>query len=363
MMCRANPLYIEDIESVLKLNCDFLRLKDKSVLITGATGLIGTVLVDMLIFLSGKYSLNLKLFLVSRSVESHSEKKADCLINYIRCDIAKENITEKLPEKQGVDFIFHLASTTHPAQYSQYPVETVLTNFEGTRELLELASVNKSCRFLLTSSVEIYGNTEVKNADGLSETDSGYIDCNTVRACYNEAKRLSETLCAAYKSEKNTDYVTARLCRCYGPTLRKGDTKALSQFIERALSGKDIVLKSDGTQYFSYLYASDAACALIFLLLNGKSGEAYNVADKKSNIHLRDLAELTAKETGGGIKVVFENPELITEKEKTGYSLARNAVLNPEKLNALGFSARVSIEEGIRRTIGYFNSTPRKKGE
>lgn len=348
-----------DIESVLDLNCDFSVLKNKSILITGATGLIGSVLVDMLLFLAEKFDLNLNLILVSRSVENHTEKKSNAVLTFIKCDIANENILEKIRnchselvsesqnvECEKIDYIFHLASTTHPSDYAKYPIETILTNVNGTKYLLELATKNLPCRFLLASSVEVYGDDRENRADGFSETDFGYLDCNTTRACYNEAKRLSETLCQSYKSEKNCDVVIARLARSYGPTLKKDDTKALSQFIHKGIAGKNIVLKSEGNQFYSYIYSADAASALIFLMLKGENGEAYNVADKNSNVHLKDLAELVAKTCG--VKVVFD---IADEAEKSGYSKAVRAVLNPEKFGLIGWKAQVGIEDGIRRTI------------
>lgn len=352
---KENSLYRNDIESVLSLDCDFSVLKNKTIFITGATGLIGSLLVDMLLFLSEKFNLALSLVLVSRSVENHTEKKNNATLTFIKCDLANEclenvilNSFQNLGNKK-IDFIFHLASTTHPNAYSKYPIETILTNVNGTHQLLDLASKNFPCRFILASSVEVYGDDRQNLADGFSETDFGYLDPNTSRACYNEAKRLSETLCQAYKSEKNSDVVIARLARSYGPTLKKDDSKALSQFIQKGLNGENIVLKSDGKQFYSYIYSADAASALVFLMLKGGNGGAYNVADRNSNVHLKDLAELVAKDCG--VKVVFDIPD---ETEKSGYSKAVRAILNPEKLNSLGWKPQVGIEEGIGRTIEEF---------
>lgn len=345
-MNKDNPLYKQDIESVLKLNTDFLILKNKSILITGATGLIGTILVDMLSFLSEKFCLNLNLYLVSRSYESYIEKNDYIYLNFIKCDILKENLLEKIPQCKKIDFIFHLASTTHPTDYSKYPIETIFTNVNGTKELLELASNNLPCRFMLASSVEVYGDDRASLKDGFSETDFGYLDLSTSRSCYNESKRLCESLCQSYKSEKNCDVVIARIARSYGPTLKADDTKALSQFLHKGLNKENIVLKSIGNQFFSYIYNADVATSLIFLMLCGINGEAYNVADRKSDIHLKDLAELVAKNCG--VKVVFDIPE---KKESDGYSKSVRAILNPTKLEALGWKSQVGIEEGIKRTI------------
>lgn len=120
----------------------------------------------------------------------------------------------------------------------------------------------------------------------------------------------------------------------------------MSQFLQKGTNGEDVVLKSDGSQYFSYAYVSDVAEALIFCMLNGQSGEAYNIADKNSNVHLKELAGIVAERCG--VKVVFELPN---QEEKEGYSKSVHAILNPNKLDSLGWKARVGIEEGIKRTV------------
>ena len=343
---KNSNLYQEDIKSVLNLNCDFSKLQEKTILITGATGLIGSVLVDMLIFLSKTHSLNLSLILISRSTENFCENKEGVFVQHIKCDIANEKLAEKIPDNKKIDFIFHLASNTHPADYSKHPIETILTNFNGTKELLDISSKNLPCRFIFASSVEVYGDDKENLSDGFKESDFGYLDCSTMRACYNESKRVSESLCQAYKAEKNCDVVIARIARSYGATLKKNDTKALSQFLRCGFYNENIILKSRGEQFFSYIYSSDVACALIFLMLNGENGEAYNVADKNSNIQLKDLANLVAQNCN--VKVAFDIPE---ETEKAGYSKSVRAILNPSKINSLGWCAQVGIEDGVERTI------------
>ena len=164
--------------------------------------------------------------------------------------------------EEKLDYIIHLASNTHPKSYANQPISTITTNVLGTINLLELAKNNPGSRVLLLSSVEIYGENKSNEKESFSEKDFGYIDCNTVRAGYNESKRCSETLACAYNSECGVDFVIARLCRCYGPTLLKTDTKALSQFIFHALKSENIVLKSEGLQNYSYIYASDQAYLL-----------------------------------------------------------------------------------------------------
>lgn len=334
---RQIKLYRADIESILAQNCDWLGFKGKTFLITGATGLIGTVLVDMLCFLNKEFSLGIKLILVSRH-EMRSELE---FVRYIAHDIASP-----LELDERVDFIIHAASNTHPLQYSKFPIETAATNIFGTYNLLTLAAKNLGSRFLFVSSVEVYGDDVQGNDSGFSENDVGRLDCNNPRSCYNESKRMGETLCAAFLAEKNVDYVTARICRCYGPTLKKDDSKAMSQFLRNAVEGKIIVLKSEGNQFYSYVYSADAASALLFLLLKGGTGEPYNIADESPGTKLRDLASIVAE--CAGVAVVFNLPD---EIEARGYSKATRAVLNTKKIRALGWKANFSLTDGIRRTL------------
>lgn len=332
-------LYQEDIKSVLNLNCNWQKLKGKTLLITGSSGLIGRVLVDMLDILNSHFSLNMKLLLLFRHAE---ESKNTDFIKYIKHDVT---MSFSLDEK--IDYIIHAASNTHPLLYASQPIETITANVLGTYNLLNLAAKNEGCRFVFLSSVEIYG----KSTERLSENDCGYIDCNTLRAGYNESKRLGESLCQAYLAQKNIDFVTARLCRSYGPTVKADDSKVISQFIKNALNRKNIILKSAGNQLYSYIYASDAASAVLFLMLNGQKGEAYNVSDPSSDITLKDLAQLVAEcaETS----VVFETPSVL---EKAGFSKADMAVLDCSKINHLGWKASVDIQKGVKRCISIMES-------
>lgn len=341
-----HELYKQDISTVLKCPCDWSKLKERTVLISGGTGLIGTVLIDMFCLLNENYNLGIKILVVSRTADKFNQFfSGRDNVFFVQQDVSKTfTVTDKL------DYIIHLASNTHPQSYATQPISTVTTNILGTLNLFELAKNNPGSRVLLLSSVEIYGEDKDHNIEKFTESDFGYIDCNTVRAGYNESKRCSEALACAYNSECGVDFVIARLCRCYGPTLLKSDTKALSQFIFHSMKSEDIVLKSEGLQNYSYLYASDACTALITILLKGKTTEAYNISDSESDILLKDLAQICAKV--GKSKVVFDLP---SKEESKGYSVATKALLDSSKLKTLGWKACYNISEGIKRTIKILN--------
>lgn len=167
-----------------------------------------------------------------------------------------------------------------------------------------------------------------------------------MRAGYPEGKRAGEALCQAYRKAYGLDVVIARLARSYGPTMRLTDTKAISQFICKAVAGEDIVLKSAGNQLYSYTYVADAVSGILTVLFLGEDGQAYNIADAGSDISLKDLAALIADCVGR--KVVFELPD---EQEAAGYSRATKALMNADKLKKLGWYAGWTMQSGIRRTL------------
>ena len=328
--------YREQLRADAAVALPWEQLRGKTILISGASGLIGSYLVDLLLYKNRHEGLNCSVVGICRDRKRAEARFGDQLRNdsfALLCADINEGLSTGTDQ---IDYVVHLASTTHPRAYSTRPIETIMTNLIGTRNLLDFACSHSARRFLFASSNEIYGenrgDTELFDEDYL-----GYIDCNTLRAGY---------LCQAYIKEKGMDIVIPRFTRSYGPTILEDDSKAISQFIKNAVNGEDIVLKSKGQQYYSYSYVSDTVTGLLTVLLKGACGQAYNVADAKSDTTLYDLASKLA--AFAGTKVVTQTPE---EVERLGYSKATKARLNGAKLQRLGWQSRVKMEDGLMRTI------------
>lgn len=342
-----SPLYRDDLFTIVTapfLSWDMLQ--GSSVFISGATGMIGSCLVDAIMFRNREFNLQCRVYALSRNLKvactRFSEWSDSPLLRIIEGDVNKSISS---PGTDSYDFVLHLASNTHPVAYATDPIGTITANIIGTKNMLDLAVRSSAKRFLFASSNEIYGENR-GDCELFDESYSGYIDCNTLRAGYPESKRCGEALCQAYMAQQGLDIVIARLTRSFGPTLKPSDTKALTQFLKNGLHGEDIVLKSSGNQYYSYTYAADAVTGLLTVLLKGQSGEAYNVADSSCDIKLKDLAQIIAELSG--TKVIFRLPDDIEAK---GFSKATKARLDGKKLKKLGWEVLFPIVPAIERTL------------
>lgn len=342
----SNVEYMEDVRYVADLNLSWAKLRNRSIIISGATGLIGSFLIDVILLKDAKDNLNCTVYALGRNEEKAKERfsyyKDNSHLVFIRYDVKKPFICDDI---KTAHYVLHLASNTHPMQYSTDPIGTIATNIIGLLNMLDFAVDHCALRFAFASSNEIYGENR-GDAEFFDEDYCGYINCNTLRAGYPESKRCGEALCRAYGAQKGLDIVIPRFTRSYGPTMLMSDTKAISQFIKKGIAGEDIVLKSAGTQYYSYQYVADSVSGLLTVLLCGENGEAYNIADESSDITLKDLAEIVAKTSGR--KVVFEIPDTV---EAAGYSTATKARLSGDKLKSLGWMPKYDIEAGITRII------------
>ncbi len=349
-MYKDNYTYQEELLAYVQETTALNELKNAKVLITGAAGLIGTYIVDLIMKKNLLTNSNIQVLCMDINEDEMRQRFGEY---FERSEFSYyiHNVVNPIPEEfPAVDYIIHAASNTSPVDYATYPVETIATNSVGTYFLLEYAKRVNAKRFLFCSSVEIYGQNR-GDVEKYTESYSGYIDCNTVRAAYPAGKRASEAMCASYKKQFGVDYVIARIGRFYGPTVIMGDSKAPTQFIMNALRGEDIVLKSDGMQMFSWGYVGDCATGILHMMVYGESGEVYNIADSNSEVKLRDFAGTAA--ACAGTWLVFAEQNAV---EAAGYSKVTKALLDVSKLEQLGWKAKFDTKAGIARTIDYLRN-------
>jgi len=322
-----NKAYINSLTEINGLG--FLR--GKTVLISGAAGMLGSCLADALMVWSQRQAEPCRVVAVGRNLEKARERFAPFWNKknfiFIQQDVCKpvENFSEQ------VDFIIHAASPADPVNLAKYPADTLLANVLGTKNLLEYGLAHGMGRFLFVSSGEVYGQPN-ENQDDFTEDYCGALDLSSPRSCYPEGKRAAEVLCQSYRSQFGVDVVIVRPCHLFGPTMSRKDSRAVAEFLWAAAEGRDIVLKSDGLKERSHCYAADAVQGLLTVLEKGVPGEAYNIADSRYQMTIRAFAERAAD--AGGCKVVFDLPSDIESK---GYSQISRQVLDTGKVENMGW--------------------------
>lgn len=336
-MLKDFKLYEKLIRTVVE-NSELSQIKNKTIMITGANGLIGSAIIDILMYLN-KLKYNIKIIAVVRSEILSRFQDNNSII------ILKQDVTEEINYNKNVDYIIHAASNSNPILYSTDPVGTMLGNFYGMNNVLKFAVNNNVKRVEYISTGEVYGQSE----DGIESFDEKYFgkfDSSNFRNCYPLSKLASENLCISYSHQYNLETVIARPSHCYGPTQTSKDERASAQFINNVLKNQDIIMKSDGKQIRSYCFVLDCAIAILIILLKGEDKQIYNITDSKSIVSIKELAEIIAQVANK--KVVFQIPNQI---EKAGYTSIKRGILDACKLEKLGWKAQYDIKNGIVNTI------------
>lgn len=331
--------YKEDILSIYNQELPWKKLTGANILVTGATGLIGGCLVEALmmnprrdyhVYASGRNEERARL-----RFQEFADESAFHFVKY--------DVMQPLQSDVRFDYIIHAASNASPNFFAQKPVEVIKSNIDGVANLMEYGLKHGMKRFLYVSSGEVYGEGDGRE---FTEDYSGYVNCATPRACYPSSKRAAETLCVSYASEYGADVVIARPCHVYGPHFTEQDNRVYAQFIRNVLRGEDIVMKSTGEQFRSWCYVVDCVSALLHILLKGECGEAYNIADDKSNISIKALAEIIAEI--GGSKIVIDSPNT---DEKKGFNSVTKSIFSTKKIKDLGWSIIGSMHDKLFATI------------
>lgn len=336
-----NEIYQSDLKRAIDSVKSFEKIKSRSIMITGASGLIGSFLVDMFVYANEKFDFQIKIYAIGRNMRRLKERFG-CRLGLV---CIEQDVNQVIDISYKADYVIHAASNAYPAAFNSDPVGTILSNIMGTKNLLDFCHKCGAERFMFVSSGEVYGIVE-REIDTFGEDDYGYVDSLNVRSCYPSSKRAAETLCISYTKQFGVETVIARPCHTFGANVTSQDNRANVQFIKNVLDGKDIVMKSKGEQIRSYCYIADCASAILTVLLDGETAQAYNIVNPTEKITILGFAQIVGEVSGK--KVVFE---LANDQEKKNETPIVKQVLDGRKLEQLGWEGKFSIEEGIEHTV------------
>jgi len=343
-----NQAYQQELLEICNMDLALDILKNQRILVTGANGMICSYLVDLFMKVNSQKKLNLHITALVRSEEKGKARFADYLESENFLLLAGDVCQIEVFDNHFWDYIIHGAGNAHPIAFATQPVETMMSNILGSVNLLNYAlsrkTVDEVKKILFLSTGEIYGHAPIEQENGWKENEFGMIDSMDIRSCYPESKRAAETLFCSYEKEYGIHSVIIRLAYIYGATITEENSRADAQFLRNAARGEDILMKSTGSQFRSYCYLQDAACAILVALLNGKSGEAYNVANKDSNLTILEYAKQLA--TTFGVEIKMELSETV---EKAGYSKMKQEILDASKLEKLGWMPQNNINQGLQK--------------
>ena len=337
-------IYHQDIESVTSWNPVFWKsMAGSSILITGSTGLIGSLLVSSLLAASRKYDLHLRILCIVRNIKQFyamfGEDNEEILL--LQSDVS----SAELPSSH-VDYIFHFASMTSSEAFVTNPVEVLDTNLCGTKHMLELARKAEVKRFVYLSTMEVYGTPQ--DDTGITEDFPQTVDAGVVRSCYPVSKIACESLCRAYASEYGVRINIFRLAQTFGPGVKLTDQRLFAYLSKCAVYHQNIILKTKGSTKRNYLYTSDAIKAIFTGISDEKTiGETYNAANEQTYCSVYDMAKIASKL--GNIQVSMD-----LNGDTSMYAPPLHMNLKTEKIKALGWTAEVNLEEMLRRLITFF---------
>lgn len=336
-------IYTKDLELAIKQIPNVKEIFNKKILVTGATGMVGSGVVDMLLQVNHMFNAGIVVFASSRTKEKVENRFGDQIdgmqLKFVQYDtLLNNNFVEK------VDYVIHAAAPANPREYGRHPVETMDSIITGTSSILKASKKSGAKKVLYISSSEVYG---IKEEDRpYKENDYGFIDLLNSRSCYPMAKRAAETLCVSFSKEYDMPVVISRLGHIYGPTMTSGDNRVAADFVRLAIEGKDIVLKSKGNQKRSHCYTVDCASAMLTILINGENGSAYNISNPMSISTIKDYAECVCEHTNS--KLSFDLP---TTAEAQVFNPMKNASLDSELLESLGWKGLFDLNTGVEHTI------------
>lgn len=326
------------------------KIKGTRILITGATGMIAQNVINVLLELNKTQNADISIIAHIRNMQKAQKVFSEEIqkqIKLVEADVRELDLDE------DIDYIIHTAGVTGGSkQHIDKPMTTISVALDGTRNVLDLA-VKRNCKGLVyLSTLEIYGDTGFSTEDKV-ENKGGFVDPTNVRSSYSESKRMCENMCVAYTREYNLPTYIARLTATFGYGVTYTDNRVFAQFARSVIEKQNIVLKSTGETVRNYCDAQDAAVAFLYMLTNGTSGEAYNIANMDTEISIKDLAQkYITNYPESNISLIFD----IADATQLGYNKVQRNVLNSQKLMDLGWKPMFSLDQSIDHLVNYMKN-------
>lgn len=344
--CPDDKTLQEDLESIVFSEIPFEMMDGKTVLVTGATGLVGTSVIRALLCIARLKSYNIKILGMIRN-ENKAISIYGPLMERANFRVVVGDINNPIRLDEEIDYIIHCASVTASSIMVNKPVETLMTSVIGTKNILDLAKQKKCRSVVYISSMEMYGTFEFSN-HYIHENEVGFIDPLSIRSNYPESKRLCENMCVAYLKEYGIPIKIARLAQTFGAGILEGEDRVFAQFAKSVLNNQDIILHTSGESEGNYCYTRDMVKGVFTILLKGIDGEAYNVVNPSAHTTIKNMAKLVAEEVADGkIQVLFDIPN----KELYGYAPNIKMKLSADKLMGLGWVPEIGLKEAYERMI------------
>jgi nucleoside-diphosphate-sugar epimerase len=335
--------YLAELVDYAGAPLDWDRLTGRTVVVTGATGLIGSYLVDLLMARNQSVGAEIRVVATGRS-EAKLKHRFAHFSDSRNLSLHEVTLQSPLPHGVPADFIAHCASNAQPGVLSRDPVGTLVGTIESTHALLRAVAGGGECRLVFLSSSEVYGAPTAAGPP-LREDELGSLDILAPRSSYPMAKRAAETLCVSYQAQYGAWAAMARPAYIFGPTAPAGDDRVIPQFVDSAVRKRVIRIASDGSLRRSYCYVGDCATGLLSILTRGRSGSAYNITDSTAVASIREVAEAVGRLTGAPIE--FADPAHATATPVGKHQ----GILDTAQLAALGWSPRTSLDAGLERTV------------
>ena len=346
-----NSIIRQDLEHIISSELvNWERFKNKTVLISGANGMLPSYMVDSLLFLNERRNYNIKVVALVRNIEKAKKVFID-YENGSKLEFLVQDVTMPIHYDGTIDFIVHAASQAAPSYYGVDPVGTFKANTVGTINMLEFAKEKNVEGFLYFSTGSIYGNIEGEKVL-LDESMSGNVNVLEVRNCYAESKRAGENACVCYNYQYKVPAKIVRIFHTFGPKVNLNDGRVFSDFCKNIIKGENIVLKSDGSAKRSFLYVADAVIAYFKVLLDGVPAQAYNVGgDEEHEISIRDLSDMLVRlYPEKNLRVIYDNnvDDLTYVKMRTPQS---RVLPDLTRIYSMGWHPCYSVCDCFDRTI------------